>query len=134
MKKRDYTFYLNIIGIFLIIAPYIFTLFLSIHYSLSEQALLIDYLMPGELAFIVMPGALMILLASFKNTIFFKSKAILFIITLISILIVMILPGLIGFGHDPSLAHGFWYVLTFIALGTYQVSSLTLAIFTLIKL
>jgi hypothetical protein len=134
MKKRQLTQYIDILGILLIVIPFIITLFLSINYSLNEEQFLLDYLMPAELAFMVMPGALLIVLVAMKKNHFFKAKALLFLGSLIGIVLVMFLPVLLGFGSDPALAQGFWYTLTFVALGVYEITSLTLAVYTLIKL
>jgi hypothetical protein len=134
MKKHPVTFYLDILGILFIIIPFLFTILMSINYSLNENMFIIDYLMPAELSFVVMPGALIIMLVSLKKKDHFIPKATLFSCMLLGLLIMMILPGLIGFGSDASLAQGFWYILTFVALGVYEITALTLCIYTFIKL
>lgn len=134
MKKHNFTFYMDILGMILIFIPFLIAILLSINFSLNEHAFIIDYLIPAELSFIVMPGALMIMLVALKNKYFFKTKAILFSLALISLLLIMILPNLVGFGHDASLAQGFWYILTFVSLGIYEIAVLALALFTIIKL
>jgi hypothetical protein len=67
MPKKDVlSKIMVIIGIFLIMAPLIVMLVLSIIRFLTDQIIQLDYLLPIELSFVSFPGALLLFWASLR--------------------------------------------------------------------
>ena len=132
--KKSGMFFLEIIGIAMILIPFIFLIIISINHFIEVNHLLIDFLLPAELSFVIMPGALIITLIAMKTHNHFKVKSLLFLISIITILMIMFIPSLAGFGNDASLARGFWFIVTISATIVYDLATFILCIFALVTL
>lgn len=133
-NKKTGLFILEIIGIAMILIPFIFLLIITINHFIDVGRFLFDFLLPVELSFVIMPGALIITLIAMKTNNHFKIKAFLFLISIVTILMVMIIPSLVGFGQDASLARGFWFIITISATIIYDLTTFALCIYSLITL
>lgn len=133
-QRKNWVFFLEIIGLAMMLIPFIFLLVITLNYLIDMKEFLFDFLLPAEYSFIILPGALIITLIAMKTKNHFKEKGILFAVSIVTLLIVMIIPGLVGFGQDASLAKGFWFVFTIVSTVIYDVSSLCLCIYSLLIL
>lgn len=132
--KKSAVFFLEIIGIAMILIPFIFLISISINHFIEINHFLIDFLLPAELSFVIMPGALIITLIALKTHNHFKVKSILLLISIVTILMIMFIPTLTGFGNDASLARGFWFIVTISATIIYDLATFILCIYALVTL
>ena len=133
-QSKKWIFILELIGIAMMLIPFFFLLIITLNYWIDSKEFLFDFLLPAELSFVIMPGAMIIMLISMKTKNHFTEKLILFLVSVVTILIVMILPGIVGFGQDASLAKGFWFVFTIISTVIYDITTLTLCIYSIISI
>ncbi len=133
-QSKNWIFFLELLGIALILIPFIFLLVITLNYWIDSKEFLFDFLFPAELSFVIMPGAMIITLIAMKTKNHFTEKLVLFLVSVLTILIVMILPGIVGFGQDASLAKGFWFVFTIVSTIIYDITTLTLCIYSIIIL
>lgn len=96
--------------------------------------MILDYLIPLEFAFLVIPGALLLAVGSILSKTHVKITLILTSILILAMLYVMIAPVIFGFGSDSDLAHGFWFTFTFVWVGIYDIISIVLGILHIIWL
>ena len=134
MKRYKLEDYLLLAGIILILIPFVFLLFITLSHLGLVQDMILDYLIPLEFGFLVIPGALLLSLGSILSKTHLKITLILTSILILALLYVMIAPILFGFGSDSDLAHGFWFTLTFIWVGIYDIISIVLGILHIIWL
>lgn len=133
-QKKNGLFILEILGIAMMLIPFIFLLIITLNHLIDFEDFLFDFLLPAELSFVIMPGALIVTLIAMKLKNHFKIKSILFIISIVTILMVMIIPSLTGFGSDASLTRGFWFVVTITATLIYDLATFVLCIYSIITL
>lgn len=132
-KKQRY-FFLDILGILFVLSPYLLLIASTINHLLDHHGFLIDFLIPLELGFILLPGALLLMLSSMKTKQAYLFKSLLFIICVITMMLVMFIPSLAGFSNSNQNIHSFWYIITYIATGIFDVSGFILVVISIIKL
>jgi len=116
---------LAISGTVLVLFPFLFMIFTSLFTAITRHVLRIDYLMPGELFFIALPGALLLLWAALRTR---------FLRALIGVGVlaaVVFLVGSMAFAAISGLASGAveptgWIFIVTIAL--FAVYSLSLVV------
>lgn len=134
MKRYKLEDYLLLTGIILILIPFVFLLFITLSHLGLVQDMILDYLIPLEFGFLVIPGAILLTVGSFLSKTHVKITLILTSIMILAMLYVMLAPVIFGFGSDSDLAHGFWFTLTFVWVGIYDVISIVLGILHIIWL
>ncbi|HAX03177.1 MAG: hypothetical protein A2Y45_07070 [Tenericutes bacterium GWC2_34_14] len=134
MKRYKVEDYLLLTGIILILIPFVFLLFITLSHLGLVQDMILDYLIPLEFAFLVIPGALLLAVGSILSKTHVKITLILTSILILAMLYVMIAPVIFGFGSDSDLAHGFWFTFTFVWVGIYDIISIVLGILHIIWL
>ena len=133
ISSRNKSTFLWTLSSILILLPYMFLFILSLIMLISRKMLLFDYLMPIELGMMIVPGIVMMLILLKKHP-WFKPLLVSFIVMLVAVVGIFIIPEVVGFAHDDALAHGFWFIFTFVLVGIYDVIGLGFGILSFIQL
>lgn len=122
------------IGTGLMLLPYAFLIVISVVFSIQQEQLLFDYLLPLEVGFLIFGGILLIGLLCFKDHPKMVMLVIFLIILAISFLAVVIIPQLAGFAHGDEEPEGFWFIVTIIFVGLFDLTGLAGGLYSLIAI
>ena len=134
MRRYRLGDYLDLSGIILVLLPFVFLVFITVSHLGLVQDVTFDYLIPLKLSFLVIPGTIFMLISSFLLKAHVQWSLGLSVVIVLSLLYVMIAPAVFGFESDQSLAHGFWFTLTFIFVAIFDMASLALSVLHIIWL
>jgi hypothetical protein len=120
------------IGTGLMLLPYAFLIVISVVFSIQQQQLLFDYLLPLEVGFLIFGGILLIGLLCLRDHQQMVILVVLLIILAISFLAVMIIPQLAGFADSTEEPEGFWFIVSIIFVGLFDLAGLASGLYSLI--
>lgn len=122
------------IGTGLMLLPYAFLIVISVVFSIQQQQLLFDYLLPLEVGFLIFGGILLIGLLCFRDHQKMVILVIFLIILAISFLAVVIIPQLAGFANSSEEPEGLWFIVTIIFVGLFDLTGLASGLYSLISI
>lgn len=132
--NKSHFLYFDVFGTLLVIIPYLIVIVTTLIHVFDHQRFLVDFLVPLELGFILLPGALIIVFTSMKSGHAFVPKAILFAICVVTMLIVMFVPSILNANSLGQNIERVLYYAMFTSAIIFDLSGLSLAVLTIIKL
>lgn len=135
MKNKVVLMALSIIGIALTLSPFVFMIGTSIIGSIQESHFRMDYLLPAEMAYLVLSGGIILTVVAWIKHRLFRWFLVGMTVIVVSLLLAMTIPLLAGFANADVPAEGFWFIVTLVFLALYGLSGVFVGVlgFTLFR-